>query len=145
MRSSSRRSRVFLAGLPTASERDGRRVPGETRAPAAKKTLVLERGAIEDDAAHADKGPVPDVRAVHDREVTDRDLVADGCDRAPACCVNNGVVLDVRAGSDTNGRDVSTEDRAKPDARIVADLDVSDDDGRFGDVRPCADSWRDAS
>jgi hypothetical protein len=47
--------------------------------------------------------------------------------------MNDGPVLNIRPRADPDKIDVTADDRAEPDARILADLDIADDDRVMGD------------
>eukprot|EP00982_Pelagococcus_subviridis_P014126 31307-Pelagococcus_subviridis.AAC.11 len=113
--------------LPRRHRRPGRheRAGGDHRA-------RLHGRAVHHRRAHADERVVLDRARVDDRVVTHGDAIADDGrerDAADVCLgdVHDGVVLDVREGSDRHWIDVAAEDRAVPHAGVFADRDVADD------------------
>lgn len=58
--------------------------------------------------------------------------------------MDNGRVLDVRSGADADKIHVAADDGPEPNARILADLDIADNDGIIGNERGFVNSWLDA-
>jgi hypothetical protein len=74
----------------------------------------------------------------HDRAVADGDVVFD--DRRRLALVNDAVVLDARARADDDrvGVLIRAQHRAEPDARILADRYVADQNRGRSDETPSA-------
>jgi hypothetical protein len=70
---------------------------------------------------------------VNDRAVADGHVGADRGGGAAGQHVQSRVILDVRAAADADRKDVAAHDRVEPQARVGADLDVTDHDRARGD------------
>src|SRR5262245_50630217 len=88
--------------------------------------LLADHRRVQHDCAHPDNRAVFDRAAFEQRAVTDGYVFLD--DRGDiGRGVNDGVVLNVRAAPDDDPALVAAQHDAVPDARAVADLDVTDD------------------
>ena len=96
--------------------------------PAAMISLRRFR-AIEDDAAHADQAARVDGAAVQDHAVADGDVVAEDQRMRLAHHVQHRAILHIRPRADADEIDVAANHGAGPDAGLLADRDVADDDG----------------
>jgi len=61
--------------------------------------------------------------------MTNGHVVADDRGSSTWGGVQNALILDVRSCSDFNGKDIASKDGLKPDAGMLADLDVSNNIG----------------
>ncbi len=65
--------------------------------------------------------------------MADGDLILENGRMRLRTDMNDRAVLNIRSRTDTNEIDIAANDRAVPDARVLADLDVTDDDRVVGD------------
>ena len=72
----------------------------------------------------------------------DRDLSIDLNWMRPVRHVQDAVVLDVRPRADADRMDVATQHGAVPDRAVVAEDDVADQRGIFGDENTVAEARR---
>ena len=89
--------------------------------------VLTDLGAIENDRSDPDERAISDPTTVHDRTVPDGDLVAEERWKATRRDMQCRLVLDIRALANTDSLDIATQDGSVEDARVGADLDVSDD------------------
>jgi hypothetical protein len=64
---------------------------------------------------------------MHDRAMSDRDVVSQDTGR-PSINMNDRSVLDVCASADLHRRDITANHSAKPNTRVLADLDIANND-----------------
>src|SRR5208282_1310738 len=95
--------------------------------------------AVQDDRAHADQAARLDGAAVECDGVADSDVVAEDEGVLVAHDVEDAAVLNVGASADTDVVDVATNHGAGPDARVLADNHVADDDGGGVNIGGCGD------
>jgi hypothetical protein len=119
--------RTIRPGTPITSDPGGTRIPSGTSAPAAT-TLRPDVHAVEENAAHPDQTIILDGAAVQDRAMSHPDPGADGTGK-PLVHVDDGAVLDVGPFANDDRRHVTPEHRRVPDARLLAEGDVAEDDG----------------
>ena len=74
-----------------------------------------------------DQAAVLDRASVHDRAVSDRDVVANRRRVRVLHDVHDGPVLDVRSAADADPVDVAANDDRHPDTALLADFHVADD------------------
>ena len=55
--------------------------------------------------------------------------------------MNHGVVLNIAVMADDNAVDVATQNGVVPDAGMVAERDIADDDAGAGDINVLANRW----
>ena len=67
-----------------------------------------------------------DRAAVQNRAVTDGDMAANQGRELVAGNVDDGVILNIGVVTDANVKDIAAQDAVEPDARMVADLYVTD-------------------
>ena len=104
----------------------------------AEQTAFADHGAIQDDCAHADQHFVPNRAGVHDRRMADGDVVADQA-RKVSGHVHHRLVLDVGVVADHDPVDVTAENGVKPDARMVANSNITDDHRALGQINALPD------
>lgn len=103
----------------------------------ADEALFADNGAIENGRTHADQNFITDRAGMDYGGVTDGDVVADETGELVRE-VKNGIVLDVGMVADDDAVDVASNDGVIPDARVVAEGDVAEDDRAFGDINVLA-------
>src|SRR5690606_14762932 len=86
-----------------------------------------DAGTVEDGGAHPHEDVVLDGAAVQDRPVADGDAGAH-VDGEPGIGVDHDVVLEVAPRTDPDGVAVGAQDGAVPDAHLLAELDIGDED-----------------
>ena len=105
----------------------------DERAGADQRQLADDR-AVEHARAHADQRAALDRASVHDHSMSDRHFLGRrSSDRVPFVDVQNAVVLDVRPRADADAMHVAAQHGAVPDRAVVAEVDVADQRGIFGD------------
>jgi nucleotide-binding universal stress UspA family protein len=93
----------------------------------------FDRRVAEDTAVH------PDKRALLDGRVVDDDAVADGHAVADVGAVHHRELLNVGLVADGHTAAIAAEARKGPDARALADSDVTDEIGHLRDERRVVD------
>src|SRR5690606_15605359 len=103
--------------------------------------VVFHHHPVHHRRTHADQRAVADRAGVDDGAVADGDVVADDRGiavharmRAGMADVDDGSVLQVAARADAHEVDVAAHHGARPDRTVVADPDVTDEDGGGVDV-----------
>ena len=83
---------------------------------------------------------VADGAGVDDGGVADGDVIADDAGVVIGE-VEDGVVLNLRVMADDDAVDVAAQNGVIPDAGMVAEGDVAEDDARSGDINVLANRW----
>ena len=91
-------------------------------------------GAVEDRCPHPDQAPVPHLAAVDDGVVPDHAPLPDRR-REPGVGVEDAAVLDVCPGADPDGLRVSPQHGPVPDARVLTEVHVADNERARRDPR----------
>ena len=92
-----------------------------TSAPAPTMQSSRDASAVEDDRAHADERIVADGAAVQDRTMADGAAAADRY-RAAGVGVDDRKLLEVALGANDDRLAIAAQDRAEPDADVLAEL-----------------------
>jgi hypothetical protein len=90
--------------------------------------------AIQNNGAHADQAEGLDGAAVQGHGMADGNFVADMQRPFIAHDVQDGPVLNIRAGADADQIHISADDTQRPDAGVFANVHVADDHRRAIDV-----------
>ncbi len=106
-------------------DRRARRDDGASR----DQGVLTDFGTIENDRSDPDQRTIADATTVYDRPMAHGNVISQQRWEAPGRNVNRHLILDIGAFADSNPLDVPSQHRAVEDARIGADLDVSDDGG----------------
>ncbi len=88
--------------------------------------ILADFGAVEQDCADANQSTIANPAAVHDRPVSDGDLAAEDRRKTIRGHMQGGLVLNIGPLTDPDPLDVTAQYRAEEDARVLADLDVTD-------------------
>jgi hypothetical protein len=95
--------------------------------------LRSDFGAIKNRGTHADEDFVADFAGMDDCGVSDSDKVSEFA-REVVGEVEDGVILDVRVVSDNDTIDVAAKHGVVPDAGMITDGNVANNDRALGDV-----------
>jgi len=90
--------------------------------------------SVEHNRAHADKDFVLQGASVDGGVVSDSAHIADDDGVQELHSVQDGAILDVGAGADTDVMDIAADDGVHPHARVVAEDDIADELGGGVDV-----------
>ena len=88
--------------------------------------MPADRAAVQNRGAHADERLVADRAAVQNRAVPDGDALAHPAGR-PVIGMQDGVILDVALAADSDGLNVASQARARPDAHFVSEFHSAND------------------
>jgi hypothetical protein len=83
--------------------------------------------SVENDRPDPDQRTVSDAAAMHDRTMSDADLVTQNCRIAIRSDVQGRLILDIGSLADADAFHIASQDGSVEDARVRADLDVADD------------------
>ena len=83
--------------------------------------------SVENDRSDPDERTVSDAAAMHDRTMSDRDLVTQECRIAIRSDMQGRLILNIGSLADADAFHVASQDGSVEDARVRADLDVADD------------------
>ena len=86
---------------------------------------------VEQERGHADQAAILHRTPVQHDHVPDDHVIAEECGEAVLGDMDDAAVLEIRAIADTDGVDVPPYDRVEPEAGLLAQHDIPDDDGRF--------------
>src|SRR5262249_13388663 len=93
--------------------------------PGSDDAVVADTRTIEDDGSHADEGVVADSTAMHDGAMSDGAAAADR-DWAAGVGVDDRQLLQIALRADDDRLAVAAQDRAEPNANVLAELDFAD-------------------
>ena len=106
----------------------------------ADERLFTDFRAVENGRPHADQTFVANGARVDDGRVADGHVIAD--DAAEVIGeVKDGVVLNIAVMTDGDAIDVAAQNGVIPDAGMVAERDVADDDAGAGNINVLANRW----
>jgi Uma2 family endonuclease len=97
---------------------------------------------IEDGRAHTDQTIRPDLAAMQHDAMADRDVVVENEGVLILHHVKDASILDVGVFPDPDVVYVTANDGVEPDARMIADLDIPDDNRPFSDEDPLSQLWQ---
>lgn len=99
--------------------------------------MFADCGAIENGCTHADKTFVANCAGVNDGGMADRDIVSKNAGVVVGE-VEDGVVLNIAVVTDNDAIDIAAKDGIVPDAGMVTERHVTEDDGGRGDINVLA-------
>lgn len=96
------------------------------------KALAAHPGFSQQDSAHADERATAHESAMHDRSMTDRDIIFDHVLDA-GVAMNDSAVLHVNPPADRDRGHIATHDGVEPEARRFSDAHIAGDRAVVGE------------